>query len=212
MRKLPAIIGMAVLLIATPATALVDDEEDEAIAEEALPTLEDLPDGWEESSVDEDTDETGLPECEALDAASRSAQSHPNAESPNFYESTGATAQIEARIFVFAKAKAAKRFFKGWSANSAEDCWTALGNAAIEDRGPDAEVRVESLGVEGIGDDAVGRSLIVAVPGSGSVYTDLYVARVGRAIVGLSTQDFGGSLPEGLDLLELMAERVEEAL
>ena len=44
------------------------------------------------------------------------------------------------------------------------------------------------------------------------ILTDLYVARTGRAIVGLATQYRGGSFPESIDLLETTVSRVEEGL
>jgi hypothetical protein len=203
-----SVAACAALLIATPAGAGGDgeDEEDEAIAEEALPTLDDLPAGWEEGP-DDDTERSNLDECEAIDAATKSGGKQPNAESPNFVDGANATAQVEARIFVFPNAKGAKKYFKAWNAAAAEDCLVALGLEAV----PDADVSVETLGLEGIGDDVVGRSLIVEAD-EGTVYLDFLIARVGRGIVGLATQDLGGSLPEGLDLLELTADRLEEGL
>ncbi len=215
-RLLPVLVVAAASVSALPAAA--DEEDDEAIAEAALPTLDDIPAGWEESPSDEDTSRTGLAECKAIDRVSKTAEKQPNAESPNFVDpadSTGIT-QIESRVFVFSSTKGAKKYFKAWEPEAAEDCLIALGLAVAEQEVPDAEVAVETLGVEGIGDDVVGRSLILDDPddesGENSVYTDIFVARVGRAIVGLSTQATGSSLPEGLDLLELIVGRVEEGL
>jgi hypothetical protein len=200
----------AALLIAAPAVA--GNDEDEAIAEDALPTLDDLPAGWEEDPEDEDTEQSGLPECEDIDAATKSAAKQPNAESPNFLDGANPTAQVEARVFVFSSTKGAKRYFKVWNADAAENCLVAIGLEFAAEEAPEADVAVETLGLEGIGDDVVGRSLILDVPDEGAVYLDFVVARVGRAIVGLATQDLGGSLPEGLDLLELSADRLAEAL
>ncbi|MGQ0803612.1 MAG: hypothetical protein ACT4PI_07105 [Actinomycetota bacterium] len=209
---MPLVLGAATLVFAAPPVAAGGDEEDEAIAEEALPTLDDLPAGWEEDPEDEDTEQSGLPECEGIDAANKSAVKQPNAESPNFLDGANPTAQVEARVFVFSSAKGAKKYFKAWNADAAEDCLIALGLSVAEEQEADADVAVETLGLEGIGDDVVGRSLILEVAGEGAVYLDFFVARVGRAVVGLGTQDIGGSLPEGLDLIELSADRLEEEL
>lgn len=215
MRRLLTTIAVATVTIAlvAPTAAAGGDEEDEAIAEEALPTLDDLPAGWAEDPDDEDAEESGLPECEDIDTATKSAEKQPNAESPNFVDGDNPTAQVEARAFVFSSTKRAKRYFKAWNADAAEDCLIAIGLQVADAEASDAEVAVETLGLEGIGDDVVGRSLILEVPEEGvTVYTDIFVARVGRAIVGVAAQDIGGSLPEGLDLLEVVVGRVEEAL
>jgi hypothetical protein len=204
-----AVTGIAAALAVAPATA--DDAEDEALAEEALPTLDDLPDGYEEDPADEDSGPSGLPECKGIDAVVKTAEKQPNAESPNFVDGDDATAQVEARIFVYSSAKGAKKYFKAWNADAAEDCLLALGEMAAEEQAADADVVVQTLGLEGIGDDVVGRSLILRTS-QGEVFLDLYVARTGRAIVGLATQYRGGSFPSGIDLLEDMVSRVEEGL
>lgn len=219
MRRLLTVGAVAAALVALAgAPAVADDEEDEAIAEDAVLTIDDVPAGWEEDPGADDTEETGLDECEAIDKATKSATKQPRAESPNFVDpddTTGIT-QAGGAVFVFSSTKGAKKYFKAWEADAAEDCLIAIGLQVVEQQAPDSEVAVQNLGLEGIGDDAVGRSIILDDPDDeadeNSVYTDIFVARVGRAIVGVAAQDVGGSLPEGFDLLEVVVGRTEEAL
>jgi hypothetical protein len=208
----------AALVALAGSPAVADDEEDEAIAEDAVLSIDDVPAGWEETPADDDTEETGLDECNAIDKVTKSATKQPRAESPNFIDPddpTGIT-QVEGAVFVFSSTKGAKKYFKAWEADAAEACLIALGQQVVEQEAPGSEVAVQNLGLEGIGDDAVGRSIILDDPEDESdentIYTDIFVARVGRAIVGVAAQDVGGSLPEGLDLLETVVGRIEEAL
>jgi hypothetical protein len=205
----------ATALLAAPAGA---GEEDQAIAEDAVLTIDDVPAGWEEDPSAGDTEETGLDECEAIDKATKRANQQPKAESPNFVDPddpTGIT-QAESAVFVFSNTKGAKKYFRAWNADAAEDCLIAIGQQVADQAASDLDVAVQTLGLEGIGDDAVGRSIVLDDPDDesdeNSVYTDIFVARVGRAIVGIAAQDLGGSLPEGLELLEAVVGRVEEAL
>jgi hypothetical protein len=198
----------AVLLVAAPVAA--DEEEDQAIADDSVLTLADLPEGWEEGDADTDDPAEGeVPECEAIERAVDRGDEVPNAESPDFDDSNdpNGVTSVSNEVLVFPKAKAAKRYLRTFDAD---------GEACLRGRGdliPGAlDVRVEELGVEGSG---AGYTVYITLESNGEEFTlasDLVVVRVGRAITNFAAENLDEPLPEGPEILDTVIGRLQEAL
>lgn len=216
MRKvLAATAACAAVLIAGPAGA--DEEEDQAIADEAVLQASDFPDDWESTPAD-DGEEIQLPECRAINRATATADKQPNAKSPNFADpgdSLGIT-QAENATYVFSSKKKAKAYAALFAGDESGDCFQAVGEAVAESEAPGADVSVEKFDIEGLGDGGDGFTLVIDGVSEDDepvqLYADFSAARVDRAIVVLIAQGNGEQLELGPDLLETLVGRLEETL
>jgi hypothetical protein len=207
------VIMCGAAFVAAPAGA--GEQDDQQIADEAGLVLADLPDGWESTPSDDLGQETGIDECEAIDRVNTRAVAGPHSESPQFTDPDdpeGATS-VEGAVFVFPKAKGAKKFVAAYAADGARDCFQAIGDSQVEGF-PESEVGTSDLDVEG-GDDAVGYRLeIERTDDAGvtdTVVVDFVIVRQGRAVVSLGAQS--AEEPPSLDdAMNAVLERLEQAL
>lgn len=214
MRKLLTLTAgaCAVVLMAAPVGA--GEEEDQAIADEAVLTFLDLPEGWEEGDPPDDDNpaEGEVPECEAIERIVDKGDQSPHAESPDFDNGNdpNAVATVSNEVFVFPKAKAAKRYLKTFQADG-EDCLLGRGEAA-----PGAlDAELGELDIEGVGSGGVGYTVFVTVESNGqqfSLANDIVVVRVGRAVTTFAAQNVDEPLPEGPEILAAVVSRLEDAL
>jgi hypothetical protein len=213
-RLLPLVVLLCgVVLVAAPAVA--GDQSDQQIADAAVPDLSDLPDGWDSERGDDLGNETGIDECRRLDRLNQAALEQAHTETPVFSDPADPDGRttIEGAVFVFRKVKGAKRYFAGYEADSARDCFQEIGDQQVEDY-PSNEVGTSDLQVEA-GDAAVGYRLdLEGTDDSGAtdaVVLDFVVVRLGRAVVNLGAQ--GSEEPPPLDdVIDSMLERLEQAL
>ena len=217
MRKLlPVVaIGCGAVLVAGPVGAGAGERGDQQIADEAGLVLADLPDGWESTPSDDLGQETGIEECEAIDRVNTRAVERPHSESPQFTDPDDPedATSIEGAVFVFPKAKGAKRFVAAYAADGARDCFQAIGDTQVEGF-PESEVGTSDLEVEG-GDDAVGYRLDIERTDDAGVtdtaVVDFLVVRQGRAVVSLGAQS--AEEPPSLDdAFDAVLERLEQEL
>ena len=199
----------AVLLMAAPVAA--DEEEDQAIADDSVLTLADLPEGWVEGDAADDDDpaEGEVPACEAIERAIDRGDEAPHAESPDFDDGddpNGVTS-VSNEVVVFPKAKAAKRYLKPFETDG-EECLSGRGDTI-----PGAlDVRVEELEVQGTG---AGYTVFVTVESNGQQVTlasDIVVVRVGRAIANFAAESVDEPLPDGPQILDTVLARLQEEL
>lgn len=219
-RRFAAVVVTAVAattgaLAGSPAAAGAND--DEAIAKRALLRASDLPDSWEaDESADPDQDDPAegrVPECEDIEAAIDKGDKSPHADSPQFDDGDdpNGIASVSNEVFVFPKAKGAKRYLAPFKADEAADC--LLGRAEVIPNILDAEL--VDLDVAGAGTDGVGYSALLTFDNEGVPFTlavDVVVVRVGRAIVTFAAENADEPLPIGPDLLRAVTDRLEEAL
>jgi hypothetical protein len=208
------VAATTVALAASPATA---GDDDEAIAKKAVLRASDLPDGWEaDESADPDEDDPAegrVPECEDIEAAIDKGDRTPHADSPQFDDGDdpNGIAAVSSEVFVFPKAKGAKRYLAPFKADAAADC--LLGRAEVIPNILDAEL--VDLDVAGAGTDGVGYSVLLTLDNEGVPFTfavDVVVVRVGRGIVTFAAENADEPLPIGPDLLRAVTGRLEEAL
>ncbi|MGH8983709.1 MAG: hypothetical protein ACRDY6_07515 [Acidimicrobiia bacterium] len=211
MRKLLTVTAgaCAVVLMAAPVAA--DEEEDQAIADESVLTLADLPEGWVEGDAADDDDpaEGEIPACEAIERTIDRGDEAPHAESPDFDDTNdpNAVTSVSNEVIVFPKAKGAKRYLKPFETDG-EACLRGRGGTA-----PGAlDVQVQELDVQGSG---VGYTVLVTVESNGEQRTqavDIVVVRVGRAITNFAAENVDEPLPEGPDILDAVLGRLQESL
>ncbi|MGQ0803611.1 MAG: hypothetical protein ACT4PI_07100 [Actinomycetota bacterium] len=187
----------AALLIAAPLAA--DEEEDQAIADEVAAVTADLvPGEWEEIAIGEGELE-GLPACDDLGASVDEAKEGPFAEVAYLDAADEfGFPRAESAVYVFGKAKAAKRFAKALVSDDALDCLE--GSAGLFASG---SVEGEELELN----NAAGFRL--TVEGQRDVFVlDFLRVRVGRGVVTVNT----ASRDEPLPFVEDLMIALEEAL
>lgn len=215
MRRLLSVVAIVcgVVLVAAPVGA--GEPDDQQIADEAGLVLADVPDGWESMPSDDLGQETGIEECEAIDRANTGAVERPHSESPEFSdpEALEGTTSIEGAVFVFPKAKGAKRFVAAYAADDARACFQAIGESQVGHL-PSNEVGTSDLDVEA-GDAAVGYRLEIEGTDDAGVtdaaVVDFLIVRLGRAVVSLGAQS--AEEPPSLDdAIDAVLERLDEGL
>jgi hypothetical protein len=208
MRKLLTLTAgaCAALLMAAPVAA--GEDEDRAIADEAVLTLADLPDG----RVEDDTPKADIPadppECEKMRRADDKADNVPNAESPQFDDPNDpdAVASVSNDVFVYPKVKAAKKHLAPFKRDGLE-CIESL---AAEAGFP--EYTVDELDVEDAGDDGVGFRVDITSENGFVTSVDLLIVRVGRAVATFDAEGGEGGLSGLPEAVGTVADRLEEAL
>jgi hypothetical protein len=218
MRRLLTVIGVTTVGVALVApSALAGEEQDQAAAEKATIKASDVPDDWDSSRGDE-SQQIQLPECRAIDRATAAADKGPNAKSRNFSDPSDPLGiiQVENAAYVFPSRKKAKKYLDAFTADQAEDCFLAVGEAVAESQVPGADVSVEDLDVDGLGDDGGGVTIVIdGETDDGErveLFADFSAIRVGRGIVVLIAQGSGEQLDLGPELRETLADRLEDAL
>ncbi|MGQ0803610.1 MAG: hypothetical protein ACT4PI_07095 [Actinomycetota bacterium] len=201
MRKLlgAAAAVCAALLIAAPASA-GDAEEDQAIADDVVAAVAGLvPDGWVEDPEAGDVDnEGGPPECEdqqaTVDEAKEGAYAAAAYQDPA--DEIGLT-EAGAQVFVFPKAKQAKRFVRTLTSDAGAAC--AEAGAALID--PDASIEELEL-------NSASGFEVVAQSNDFVFVIDQLQTREGRAVALIS----GVSPDAPLPFIEDFVIGIEEAL
>jgi hypothetical protein len=206
----------AVTLMAAPAGG--GQQDDQRIAEAAVPRLSDLPEGWESEPSDDLREETGIDECQRFDRVNQAALEQAYAETPLYLDPDDPAAKttIEGAVFVFPKVKGAKRYFAAYEADSARDCFQEIGKEVVDDY-PSSEVGTADLRVSAgnDADDAVGYRLeLEGTDENGitdKIVLDFVIVRLARAVVSLGAQ--AGEEPPSLDdVIDTMLDSLEDAL
>ncbi len=227
----------------TPDTSTADttvdpdvDPADVAIAEAGLLTLEDMPTGWVETPIEDDTDEAVSPAVEAAQeqfiacfGVSPEADGDPfglggaRAASGEFADPRDFTITNKVAI---ADEAGAERVFASYTAESIPGCVAPAMVAVVEAGFSDdpslaafevGDVTVERLELTEWGDGTIGYRTVVPVSGpDGSfvLYMDQIVVRVGRGLSSLQFQSPNSPFEvfEVDSYAMLSAERLAEAL
>jgi hypothetical protein len=214
MRKLLTLTAGACAVVVMAAPVAAGEDEDQAIADEAVLTLADLPDGWEEGDPpdDEDPAEGLVRACRAIERVADIGDTMPRAESNDFDNGNdpNAVASVANQVIVFPKVKGAKRYLKPFKADG-EDC--LLGRS--EEFPGVLDASIEELDLEGFGDDGVGYTVFITLESNGEEVTfanDIVAVRVGRAVATFAAENVDDPLPEGPEILDAVVSRLEDAL
>jgi hypothetical protein len=205
MRKLLITTGVvcAVLLAAAPVGA--GEAEDQEIADDAVLTLADLPDGWEEDERGEELPTT-TSECRRIQRVDDKAEDVANAKSPEFDDGNdpNAVASVSNDVFVYPKVKGAKRHLAPFKRDGL-DCLTSIADEA------GFEYTIDELDIEDAGDDGIGFRIEIQADNGFVNAVDLIIVRVGRATATFNAEAETPGLTELPDAVEVVVERLEEA-
>lgn len=208
-RRSTATVVAALLVVgltALPAAAKTDKQ----IAKAASIKASDLPGDWTAGKGEPDED-SGIPECEATEEASRRAEKY-EFESPQFEQGDS---QVTNSVYVFETVKQAKQYLAAYQEADTIDCLQlGLDEALAEE--PSASAFVEELDVSGgPADDGVGFLGTITIPTEGGEATLIFEAvafRVGRGVTGITTQNVEEPLPITADLATTSIRRLRKGL
>jgi hypothetical protein len=212
----------ATAVVTIPSTAgAADRAGDQRIADDSVLTIDDVPDGFK-VSPDSDGPPPAGAECKAIRKGRAALSAVPNAEG-NFLNTPpngSGSERISSKVSVFGKTKAAKAAFAGYAGDDSEACFERTYEELLLDELdiPDATVDVTVDRYEpDLGDDAVGYELEIALAAQGdsqTLFYDIEVTRVGRAVAGFAFLDTGEPFPsdEIVDMTDTSVERLEDAL
>jgi hypothetical protein len=208
MRKLLTLTAAACAVVLVAAPAAADEEEDQGVADEAVLTLADLPEGWEEDETPNEDIPTDTPECERIQQADDKADDVPNAKSPQFDDPNdpNAVASVSNDVFVYPKVKAAKKHLAPFKRDGL-DCLESL---TAEAGFP--EYAVDELDIEDAGDDGIGFRIDITAENGFVTSVDLLIVRVGRGVSTFDAEGEEGGLSGLPDAVGAVADRLQEAL
>jgi hypothetical protein len=208
MRKLLTLTAgaCAVLVMAAPVAA--GEDEDQVVADEAVLTLADLPDGWEEDETPNEEIPTDTSECKKIQRADDKADNVPNAKSPQFDDPNdpNAVASVSNDVFVYPKVKGAKKHLVPFKRDGLE----CLESLAEEAGFP--EYTVDELDIEDAGDDGIGFRIDITADNGFVTSVDLLIVRVGRAVATFDAEGGEGGLSGLPEAVGTVADRLEAAL
>jgi hypothetical protein len=192
------------------------DDEDQALAEDAVLKLSDFEAGWRADEPGED-DDGGFEDCEGFGELDKTAE----ADSKKFVRDD---AEVENTVVLTPDEGQADGFMQLIREEATVECLrdgveeTIADNVkddpAIADNFDDISVKVGPASVGQHGDDAAGFQIVVTLEGALSVdlYADFVFVRKGRALTFFSFVDvFGPFTGQRDELIEAVVDRLDSA-
>lgn len=217
------VLTVAAAITAAPALAGATDRAgDRSIAEDSLLTAQEVPAGFEVIPSTSDSEAPSGAECRGI-RRGRTALNAAPSEEIDFIETPAdgsGSARINNRISVFAETRAAKAAYSGYAGPDSEACFEStyedLFVEQLDDPDATADVTASRYGPD-TGDQSVGYALEIAISARGdseTLYMDIEVTRVGRAVSGFAVLDTGEpfSSDDIVAMTDAVAERLETAL
>jgi hypothetical protein len=198
------IVGTVALAVlwAPALAAAADRSSDQQIADDSVLTIDDVPAGFNETTVDDSPDEPPGPACTAIKKAAKALDAAPHTEVE--FRTPGddsGSALINNQVSVFASAKRAKVVYAAYAARSARNCLTTTYERIFLDQINDSTAEVKATASRyspDLGDAAVGYEVEIVASAQGeseTFYVDVEVARVGRGIDAFGFFNSGNAPP-----------------
>jgi hypothetical protein len=199
-------------------------QADQAIAKGSVLVIGDFPSGWRtqrSSNKAGDEARAQTPECKDYVRAQKKARSNPHVTAPGFAQ--GDSMYVDNSVFVFADEQAAKTAAQTVTGNEFKACLSKSTKKVLEARlnkrgvkFDDVKVDVGDLSADQAGDATTAQQAVVTVTqGSSSttLYIDLEVVRVGRAVTTFSFQNSFTPFPDlKTALIDAVVNRLGQAL
>jgi hypothetical protein len=207
------LVGALACSFAAP--ALAGTEDDEAIAEDAVLTEDDVADyGFEEIESDEDDSPPSGSACKKVRAAVKVGNRAPHATT----SFGNAEAAVGDRVIVFKNAKAAKAQFATYASSQSARCLRSSLEEGIEGSFDVADLTIPTFEGDsvGLGDDSVVYQVPISITETDGttqeLYVELGVIRVGRAVVILTVQAGGEPFAGSEELATILTDRLTESV
>jgi hypothetical protein len=199
-----------VAAFAPPAAA--QSKSDKAILKAGVITKDDVPTGWTSKKASSSTPDRSIAECKKIRTATDNAKKKtPRSESREF-EGPNSDTHAESTVYAFRDTNAATKFLSVYRDADATPCLEKVAAKVIGSRGSASVSPITDL--QGVGDDSVGYEEILTSSENDqlpSLYVDLVLVRVGRAVVGFSFSNPGERIPDGPAIVQTVVARVAEA-
>jgi len=194
-----------------------DLDADQDMADGAVLTIDDLPEGFAEKPEDDDEDDAefdrSLSECLGITVAELNDDEDEPQASTTFATEGGG--EVSSEVVVYATEEEVAEDLELLKDPAAQDCVAGALNESFAGDGEVevGEITVEDLGVENLGEDAFGLGVVIpfaAESGERVLYLDLVAVQQGRSAISMAYQAFDVPFDEalGYDLAATVVERV----
>jgi hypothetical protein len=208
----------ASVAFAAPAMAAGESKGDKAILKAGVITKADVPAEWTSKGGKSSGDALkGLNECKKINRAIATAnKDDPRALSRRFADSVSRNATTaENLVYAFQSKKAAGKFVSAFRGSTATSCFDRLGTEVERNRPAVAPPTVSPItDVQSVGDGALGYEIVATFTqagGTATFYIDYVVVRVGRAATIFAFSNINARIPQGLDIVTTVVQRVAAA-
>ena len=221
MRKCILTIVAAATVIAVPVPAAAGASSDAEIAEQAVLTIDDVPEGFEEQPVTDDEAPPSGRACKDIRRGRKLLDSAPNAEAefrtPG--DETGG-ALINNKVTVFKSARGAKRAYAAYAGPQSAECfrltYEEIFLEQLDDPDASVDISVDEYDPD-LGDAAAGYEIEIQASAQGESKTfhiDIEVSRVGRAVDAFAFFNTGSPPPSDdvVTMTDAGVGRLESAL
>jgi hypothetical protein len=221
--RVAGVLALALAALATPAVAAAaaDRAGDQQIADDSVLTLDDVPQGFEETTADDTPDAPAGAACRGIRGASKALNAVPHTEvqfeSPD--RSSGG-ALINNQVSIFTTPARAKAAYAPYAAKNAKTCleteYERIFLRQLDD--PTAKVDAKATRfVPGFGDASVGYKVTIHASAKGDAETFYVEVEVARASRGVNAFGFfnTGSAPPSEDvqsMTDIGMQQLEAAL
>jgi hypothetical protein len=199
-------------------------QTDQAIAKGSVLVIGDFPSGWRTqraSNKAADEAQAQTPECKNYVRARKKARSNPHVDAPEFAQ--GDQMYVDNTVLVFADEQAAKTAAQTFTGNEYKTCLSKSTKKVVEARlnkrsvkFDDVKVDVGDLSADQAGDATTAQQAVVTVTQGSStltLYADLEVVRIGRALAFFSFQNSSTQFPDlKATLIDAVITRLGQAL
>jgi hypothetical protein len=215
-RLLTLAVPMAAsLALAGPALAAGPTKGDKAILKAGVMTKADVPADW--TSKKGETTGTalrGIKQCKKINTAVADAkQNNPRAQSRQFSDPVPEHATMaQDTVYAFPNKRSATKFVSTYQGSPAQACFDKLAAEVAKDRptaAPPTAAPITDL--QGVGDEAVGYEIAATFTqdvGAATLYIDLVLVRVDRAVMGFTFTNVDARIPQGPDIVNAVVQRV----
>lgn len=201
------------------------DPADQAIAEDALLTLQDFPAGWEAAPSDDDDDREGREEiaaCVGVEYEELYGGTTAEASSPDF--TSEHDEQVSVAVKVDPDESSMAHAFEIGARPEFRECMAENIAKAVDESlaesGEDAEIgdiSINQMSFGSYGDETLAFRMTIPMTAQGfniDVITEIAIVRIGRAQVNLTSFGVGSTIStsEFTEYVELAAARLEESL
>ena len=208
----------ASLALAGPALAVGATKGDKAILKAGVITKADVPADWT-SKKGESTGAAlrGIKDCRKINAAVADAKKDiPRAQSRQFSDPVPEHATMaQDAVYAFSNNRSATKFVSTYQGARAQACFEKLATEVAKDRptaGPPTAAPITDL--QGVGDEATGYEIAATFTqdgGAATLYIDLVLVRVGRAVMGFTFTNVDARIPQGPEIVYAVVQRVSAA-